>query len=197
MLKRGPKFCATSPSNFHELKGETRKFTRRIILQEQFFDQTYQNNSLVRKPSNKFISSNNDELNGIINKLHKIDPAPINTKNNLEREEKVAFSQLKVLAKSAIEIKKADKSDTWVLMDKERYRQMILKEHLLTKTYVQTPLDANKVNNLVKLVTKFSDSLTKNEVKFTSDDDWHYAFFYDFQIYINTRIWWIELKART
>ena len=116
----------------------------------------------------------------MINKLHKIDPAPISTKNNLEREEKVAFSQLKVLAKSAIEIKKADKSDTWALMDKERYRQMILKEHLLTETYEKAPLDANNkvYNNLVKLVNKFSDGLTKNEIKFISDDDWHDAFFY-------------------
>ena len=42
-------------------------------------------------------------------------------------------------------IKKAEKTDVWVIMDKEEYRQkLVLEEHLLTDTYEQANEDANK-----------------------------------------------------
>ena len=72
-------------------------------------------------------------------------------KSNLEKNEEVGYNQLKRLSKSVIEIKKADKSDTWVIMDKEKYRQMILNEHLLTGTYELAPVNANrKVHSKLK-----------------------------------------------
>ena len=101
-------------------------------------------------------------------------------KSNLEKNEEVGYNQLKRLSKSVIEIKKADKSDTWVIMDKEKYRQMILNEHLLTDTYELAPVNANsKVHSKLKeLVNKYSDCLKKDEVKFIWDDDWKDASFY-------------------
>ena len=59
-----------------------------------------------------YISTKNKELNGIIQKLHNIDPTGITKKSNLDRNEQAAYNQLKALSKSSIEIKKADKSDT-------------------------------------------------------------------------------------
>ena len=124
-MRKGTKFCVPSPGNFYDFKGETRRFTRRLILQEQFFDKSYCNNSLVRKPSTKFISTKNNELNGIVSKLHKIDPMAIQTSSNLSREESEAYNQLKNLSRTTIEIKKADKSDTWVIMNKDDYRELL------------------------------------------------------------------------
>ena len=116
----------------------------------------------------------------MIQKLHKIDPADITMKSNLTRKEQEAYNQLKALSKSTIEIKKADKSDTWVIMNKEDYRQMILKEHLFTETYEKAPADSNiKVyRKLVKLVKNNRRCLTKDEVKYICDDDWNDANFY-------------------
>lgn len=162
------------------MKGDTRAFTRRLILHERFFDQSYTNNSLVKKPSGKFISTHNNELKEIVNHLHKIDPAPIAAKSNLTRDEEVGYTQLKSLSKSTLEIKKADKSDTWVIMDKSEYRKLILKEHLQTNTYEKAATDANKNvhRHLVKLTNKYDGCITKDEKKFLSDDRWEDANFY-------------------
>ena len=129
---KGPKFCVTTPGNFYEMKGETRRFTRRLILQEQFFDKSFNNRSLVRKPSTKFISTTNDELNSIVSKLHKIDPVENKGDSNLSNDEVTGYSQLKALSRSTIEIKKADKSDTWVILDKEDYTNFFLSITLIS-----------------------------------------------------------------
>ena len=134
----------------------------------------------MRKPSHKFISSHNNELRDIINNVHKIDPAPVNTSSNITHEERVAYLELKSLSKSTLEFKKADKSDTWVIMNKDDYRALILKEHLLTETYERASLDANKkvLRELVKLTSKFTECLTKDEKKYVCNEEWTDAYFY-------------------
>ena len=162
------------------MKGDTRQFTRRLIIQEQYFDKEFNNRSLVRKPSTKFISTTNNELNGIVNKLHKIDPMAIRTDSNLSNDETTGYSQLKALSRSTIEIKKADKSDTWVIMNKDDYRDLIMKEHLLTSTYENAALNSNEkvFIKLKKLIDRYDACLTKDEIRHICDESWNNAYFY-------------------
>ncbi len=44
-MKKGPKFCAATPGNFFEYQADTRQFTRRLALQEIFFDNSYEKES--------------------------------------------------------------------------------------------------------------------------------------------------------
>ncbi len=177
---KGVKFCVTGSGNSFDFKGETRKFTRKLMLQEIFFDKTYNNDSLVRKPSKKYISTFNNELKDLINILHKIEPVRTQSETNLTEEEMIAYKELKDMAKTEIEIKKADKSDTWVIMDKETYKNLILEEHLKSRTYEKANLNANaKVfSKLGKLTAKHSNALTKDEIKYINDAEWENAYFY-------------------
>ena len=94
---KGPKFCVTSSGNAFDFKGETRKFTRKLTLQEIFFDKTYNNESLVRKPSNKHITTGNSELKDFLNVLHKIEPVMTHNDSNLNEDEMSAYRELKTL----------------------------------------------------------------------------------------------------
>ena len=144
LLMKGPKFCVTTSGNFFDFKSDTRCFTKRLILQEAFFDQTINDDSLVKNPSKRYMSTKNNDLNEIINTLHKLEPTGLKMKSNIEKSEEKALKELKLLVKTEIEIKKADKSDTWVIMDKILYRDnLVLKEHLLTPTYEKAANDAN------------------------------------------------------
>ena len=120
-------------------------------------------------------------LSEIINTLHKIQLMPIKMKKNISDVKEKALEELKLLVQSNIEIKKADKSDTWVIMDKTLYRdQLVLKEHLQTNTYEIASLDANKkvFVELGKLIEKHSQCLTKKEKNFILNKDWKDANFY-------------------
>ena len=152
-----------------------------MIVQEAFFDQTLKDDSLVTNSSKKYLSTKNADLNEIINTLHKIQPMPIKMKKNISDVKEKALEELKLLVQSNIEIKKADKSDTWVIMDKTLYRdQLVLKEHLQTSTYEIASLDANKkvFVELGKLIEKHSQCLTKKEKNFILNKDWKDANFY-------------------
>jgi hypothetical protein len=65
LLTRGPKFCPTTAGNFFDFKNDTRVFTKKLITQERFFDSTYEDESIVRKLSKRFITSTNTELGNI------------------------------------------------------------------------------------------------------------------------------------
>ena len=178
---KGPKFCVTTSGKTHDYKGDTRKFTKRLILQETYFDKDFEDESLIRKPSKKIATTKNGDLNEILNTLHKLEPVPIHMEKNIDSEEQSALNELKTLSKSTIEIKKADKSDTWVIMDKCSYRDnLVLTEHLHTSTYEEADLDSNDrvFKDLKKLVEKHSSCTTKNEKKFVLDKDWEVANFY-------------------
>ena len=75
----------------------------------------------MRKPSKKHFSTANNDLKNIIGVLNRIEPIPIKNESNISRVEEKALEDLKKLTKDSLEIKKADKSDVWVIMDKEEY----------------------------------------------------------------------------
>ena len=181
LLIRGPKFCPTTKGNFFDFKGETKKFTKRLITQEKFFDSDFKDNSIVRKPSKKYLSSKNSELTNIVNTINKLSPTKIVMDSNVSKKEEKALKEIIKLSKDKIEIKKADKSNTLVIMDKDVYREkLVMKDHLLTSTYRKSPPDANQkvFKSLQKLVSKHSSCFTKKEIKVILDPDWEESNFY-------------------
>ena len=181
LLTRGPKFCPTTAGNFFDFKNDTRVFTKKLITQERFFDSTYKDESIVRKPSKKFITTANPELCNIINTVNKLCPLEIEMESNIDPSEEQALKEIVQMSKNDIEIKKADKSNTLVIMDKEVYKEkLVLKDHLLTETYQKASPDANKkvFGKLKKLVNKHSNCLTKNENKVVLETNWKDSNFY-------------------
>ena len=146
-----------------------------------FFDKNNEDNSLVRHASKKYVSTKNTDLKNIIQTLNRIDPTPVDSQSNISSREKQALEELKSLTKTSIEIKKADKTDMWVIMNKNEYRdKLVLKQHLNTPTYEEAVQDANKkvFTDLTRLIETYDDCLTKSEKKFILNEDWTNAFFY-------------------
>ena len=78
------------------------------------------------------------------------------------------MSDLKLLCDTDIEIKKADKGSTFVIMDKCFYRdKLVLRDHLHTQTYKEVPsnCDENVIQDLKRLMVDFRDCLTDKEFK--------------------------------
>ena len=180
-LARGPKFCPTTKGNFFDFKNDTRNFTKRLVTHEKYFDSTFKDDSIVRKPSKKYVTTKNAELTSIINTVNKLCPTEIEMKRNITRGEEKAMEEIINLSKEKIEIKKADKSNTLVIMDKKIYKEkLILKDHLLTSTYQKSSPDSNEkvFKELKKLVSKHSNCFTKKEIKVVLDPDWKDSYFY-------------------
>ena len=118
---------------------------------------------------------------GIISTIHKIDPRKTKMESNIEEEEENALRELKSLTQESIEVKKADKSNILVIMDKEEYKEkLVLKQHLETNTYEKAENDTNKkvYNRMQELTNKYEAQLTKQEKKAILDKDLHNSHFY-------------------
>jgi hypothetical protein len=181
LLVRGPKFCPTTKGNATDFCGDSYAFGRRLELHEIFFGISSNDNSLIRKPSHKYITSKVKELTNITATIRKIQPTKIHTPCNIANEEVQALRELKILIKSDLEIKKADKSNTLVVMDKDEYRnQLVHNCHLETSSYERVSENSDKLvyNNLKKLCLKHDSCLTKNEKDAILDKDWTTSNFY-------------------
>ena len=85
---------------------------------------------------------------------------------NLTKQERRALTQLQ--EDQDLVIRKADKGNTLVLMDKDYYfNTLVLKHHLNTSTYQKVDSDSDNrvLNNLKLLINKYESCLTKNESK--------------------------------
>ena len=181
LLARGPKFCPTTAGNVTDFCGDTYAFGRRMELREIFFDSHSQDNSYIRKPSHKYISSKNKELTNITATIRKLEPARIHTPTNISIQEETALRELKSLTKTDIEIKKADKTNTLVIMNKSDYRDRLVQQrHLQTESYecVSENIDKSVYRNMKKLCVKHKDCLTKNEMDAILSEDWATSKFY-------------------
>jgi hypothetical protein len=161
--------------------GGIKTFSKKLALQETYFDSTYVDNSLIRLPSKKHATTKNKDLADIISTVNKITPVTKRTSDNLGKEEREALTELQQLSETTIEIKKADKSNTLVVMDKDDYkRKLVLEDHLHTPTYEKAADDANKkvFLNLKKLCNEFQHCITANERKMILKDDWSESQFY-------------------
>ena len=85
---------------------------------------------------------------------------------NLTKQERRALSQLQ--EDQDLVIRKADKGNTLVLMDKDYYfNTLVVKHHLNTSTYQKVDSDSDNrvLNNLKLQINKYESCLTKNESK--------------------------------
>ena len=130
---------------------------------------------MIRKPSKKHISTNNKALTDVVASINKLEPKKTETNSNVTQQEETALQELTALTRTILEIKKADKTNTLVIMDKEEYREkLVLQCHLQTESYkeVEEGSDENVYKNLKKLCTKHRSCLTDNEQSVILEKDW-------------------------
>ena len=119
---------------FLQIKSDTKAFTRKLKLMEAFHDSSYSNNSIVKGKSCWEPTNISSRLGEIVNKIEHTDPKRITYKDNLNPLERNALDELKAF--DDIVVKKADKGNTLVVMDRHFYRdKLVLQDHLLQDTY--------------------------------------------------------------
>ena len=151
------------------------------MIKERFHDQTFTDDSLLRKPSRKYIYTTNKELSDIVSTINKIEPIELDMPANISADEENALKELIKLSKTQLEIKKADKTSTFVIMNKEDYNnQLVTQCHLSTDAYeqVENNIDRKVYKRLNELCSKHQECFTKNELKVILDDDWKESNFY-------------------
>ena len=156
-------------------------FSKKLVVQEKYFDANFSDRCVIRPTCKKYVISNNKELSDIISTINKITPSTKSTPDNLTRDERKALNEMKDICRSSIIIKKADKSNTLVLMEKNDYEnKLVLEGHLHTPTYEKAPDDANKkvFSKIKTLCKKHSSCITDNERKVIENDDWSESQFY-------------------
>ena len=167
VLSRGPKFCPTTRGRKSDACGDSYSLGRKLSIREIFFDSEWTDESLIRKPSKKPILTKNKELSDIIATINKVEPIKCDTNNsNIRKEEESALHEIKRLTKTKIEIKKADKTSTIVIMNKDDYQtQLVEKCHLQTESYEQVDdnIDKRVYKSLAQLCSKHHECLTENE----------------------------------
>ena len=97
-------------------------------MKEVFYEKEYEDESVVRNKSTKIFQTKNKELSLIVNEIENLTPNLLNFKSNFTREEYYALQFLK--ENQDIVFKTADKGGGWVIMDKNYYRDKIVKSLL-------------------------------------------------------------------
>ena len=115
LMTRGPKFCPVEKGRKTDFYGGTKLFSKKLILQERYFDAETNDPSLICPQSKKYITTKNKQLSEIISIVNKLTPNEKFTADNLDKEERKALEELKILCDSSLVLKKADKSNTLVL----------------------------------------------------------------------------------
>ena len=155
-LRRDPKFTPTSKGNSFNLKSDICDFTRHIHMQEIFYGQDYQNESLISNKSNKQFKSKDLELQHLVKSIENIETEYKPFNSNISKDEQEALQKLRT--NKGIIIKPTDKDGSLVLMDKTYYRDhLVNKEHLNSKLCKEIPLDTDKIvyKQLLLLVEKY------------------------------------------
>ena len=107
LLEKGPKSCPTTKGNYLHAKSDAKDFTRKLKLKEKYYDSNFVDNSLVKAPSNTQVTTDNLELQDIIEKIEFSPPTVKEANDNLTTEERRSLQKLK--SNNEITIKKADK----------------------------------------------------------------------------------------
>ena len=143
-MVKGPKFCPVQKGSKSDFYGGIKTFSKKLVLQEKYFDASFTDKSLLRPQSKKYATTVNKDLSDIISTINKITPSTKDTPDNLDQEERRALEEIKKLCETSIVIKKADKSNTLVIMDKADYEhKLVLEDHLHTSTYEKAEDGAN------------------------------------------------------
>ena len=155
------------------LKSDIFDFTRRIQMQEIFYGQDYQDESLVSNKSNKQFKSKDLELQHLVKSIENIETEykPFNSKISKDEQEALP----KLIRNKDIITKLTDKGRGLVLMDKTYYHDHLVNKELLnSKVYKEIPLDLDKkvYKQLLLIVEKYKSNLTSKEIKYLTDFKW-------------------------
>ena len=150
-------------------------------MQEIFYGQDYQNESLV---SNKQFICKNLELQHLVKSVENIETEYRPFSSNISKNEQEALQKL--IANKNIIIKPTDKGEGLVLMDKTYYPDYLVnKEHLHINVYKDVPLDSDKkgYKQLLLLDEKCKSNLISKIIKYLTDCKWQ-----SFNIYCTPKI---------
>ena len=142
-------------------------------MQELFYGQDYQDESLVSKKSNKQFKSKDLELIHLVKSIENIETEYKPFNSNISKDEQEALQKL--IANKDIIIKPTDKGGDLVLMDETYYRDhLVNKEHLHSKVYKEVPLDSDRrvYKQLLLFVEKYKSNLTSKEIIYLTDFKW-------------------------
>ena len=127
-----------------DIKSDTKGFSRKLKLRERFWGIEYNDESLVKRKSKIF---QNYQI--FQNILEQIEPTMSDVNDNLTKQERKALKELQ--EDQDLVIRKTDKGNTLVLMDKDYYcNTLVMKHHLNTSTYQKVDSNSDKrvFNNL-------------------------------------------------
>lgn len=113
--------------------------------------------------------------------LERLDPLPKQYADNLTKSERKAIDELRILSRSDIVIKKADKGNTLVIIDKSFYRdKLVLQDHLNSITYRPAELnsDTKVMKHLTSLMDKHRSCLSDKEYEYITSYEWKTSNFY-------------------
>ena len=134
---------------------------------------------MVKHSSITEVKTKNEWVQYMAKVLDGMEPEPIRTESNITVQERRAIESLK--GNNKIVIKKADKTNVFVIMDTDFYRdKLVLKDHLQTSTYEVTTKEADKkvFEEQEKLMRKHAECLTSKEMKYITNFEWKTSNFY-------------------
>ena len=137
-----------------DIKSDTKEFTRKLKLRERFWGVECDDESLVKSKSNINFNTAIPELSNILNILEQIEPTINDVNDSLIKQERRALTK-ELQEDQDLVIRKTDKCNTLVLMEKDYYCNiLVMKHHLNTSTYQKIDSNSNKriFNNLKFLV---------------------------------------------
>ena len=161
------------------LKSDLREFTRKLKCREKFWGIEFEDNSLLKSKTFYNPTNPSPELSNIINSIENNELIKLVNENNLSKEERNALAEL--TNNPNIVIQKADKVNTFVILDKEFYFEKLVKrDHLDSNTYVKIDSNSDKkvFSKLNRLIDKHANCLTKKEHKYLTHYQWKSSNFY-------------------
>ena len=179
ILSKSPKFCITQQGNYFDIKKDVKVMTKKLKIIEKFKDIDFNDESLLRNPSLLDVKTDNEWVQHIVNVLENLEPEPISTPTNVTEEERRAVREL--ANNRNIVIKKADKTNVFVVMDSDYYRdKLVLNDHLNTPTYERTTEDADQkmFKEQSRLLERHRACLTEKEFRYITTYDWKSSLFY-------------------
>ena len=112
-------------------------------MQEIYYGQDYQDESLVSNKSNKQFKSKDLELQHLLKSIENIETECKPFNSNISKDEQEALQEL--ITNRNIIIKRTDKGRGLVLMDKTYYcDHLVNKKHLHCNVYKELPLNSDK-----------------------------------------------------
>ena len=183
LLALGPKMVSTTNSDLLQNKIDILNFSRKLLLIEQFHGKEEECIDLI-KPESAFIPkfTKSAVLKGIVedlelyaNELSEKDRLEFN--DNLTKIQREGLKSLK--SKDNILISKADKGSSFIVLDRDFYRQKVL-EKLESSTYqkIHRNVDYFTMLKLKTFCKKYGNCLTKKEKNAITKFDFKTTFIY-------------------